>query len=232
MAVKQMNPDSLGDRAYQAIKEAITRCELQPTELVAEAGLAERFRLGKAPIRAALIRLSHEGLVMPIARRGHQVSPITIKHVHDTFELRILLETEGALLAAGSVDADYLRKLDADCSAGYDRAQLLDVARYLQVNKQIHAAITSASGNERLAAVHHDLLDDMERIFHYALRLGDESLEIKHDHEVIIDALVRPDGREAARATAQALRAAETAIIAVLKGKPEFMAGGERYLLT
>jgi DNA-binding GntR family transcriptional regulator len=232
MPVKRDEPDLLGGRAYQAIKQAITRCELQPTELVTESGLAERFQLGKAPIRAALIRLSHEGLVLPIARRGHQVSPITIKHVHDTFELRILLETEGALLAAGSVDEDYMRKLDAECAAGYDRTQPSDVARYLLVNKQIHAAITSASGNERLAAVHHDLLDDMERIFHYALRLGDESLEIKHDHELIIDALVRPDGREAARATAQALRVAETAIVAVLKGKPEFMAGGEPYLVT
>jgi DNA-binding GntR family transcriptional regulator len=232
VAKRQLDSDSLGERAYQAIKQAFTRCELPPGEFVTEALLAERFRLGKAPIRAALIRLSHEGLVVPIARRGHQASPITIKHVHDTFELRILLETEGALLAAGSVDGDYLRKLDAECAAGYDRSQPSDVARYLMVNKQIHAAITSASGNERLAAVHHDLLDDMERIFHYALRLGDENLEVKHDHQLLIDALVRPDGREAARATAQALRAAESVMIAVLKGKPEFMAGGERNLLT
>jgi DNA-binding GntR family transcriptional regulator len=232
MPTKQGAPYSLGDRAYQAIKDAINRCELPPTEFVTEAGLSERFQLGKAPIRAALIRLSHEGLVVPIARRGHQVSPITIKHVHDSFELRILLETEGALLAAGSADGDYLRKLDAECAAGYDRSQPSDVARYLMVNKQIHAAITGASGNERLAAVHRDLLDDMERIFHYALRLGDQNLEIKHDHQLIIDAMMRPDGREAARAAAQALRAAETTIIAVLKGKPEFMAGGDQYALT
>lgn len=232
MTKRQSSADSLGERAYQAIKQAFTRCELEPTDFVTEASLAERFELGKAPIRAALIRLSHEGLVVPIARRGHQVSPITLKHVHDTYELRILLETEGALLAAGSVDADYLRKLDAECAAGYDRSQPADVARYLKVNKQIHAAITSASGNERLAAVHHALLDDMERIFHYALRLGDERFEIKHDHQVLIDALVRPDGREAARATAHALRIAENGIISVLKGKPEFMAEGERYLLT
>ena len=37
MTKRQLDSDSLGERAYQAIKQAFTRCELPPGEFVTEA---------------------------------------------------------------------------------------------------------------------------------------------------------------------------------------------------
>jgi DNA-binding GntR family transcriptional regulator len=59
-----------GDRllsaiAYEKIKEAIIVNDLAPGQAVSESQLAERFAMGKAPLRHALASLTQEGLVQP-----------------------------------------------------------------------------------------------------------------------------------------------------------------------
>ena len=65
------NGESLGDRAYLAIRRAIITCALPPGTEVSETQLAARFGFGKAPVRAALSRLAQDRLVraqaMPVA---------------------------------------------------------------------------------------------------------------------------------------------------------------------
>src|SRR5262245_53345201 len=99
----------LGDQAYDRIKEDIVVCRLRPGAEVTEAGLAQHYELGLAPIRAALSRLSQEGLVNVIPRRGYVITPITIQTVKEVFDLRLLLEPAAARAAAGRVNGDLLR---------------------------------------------------------------------------------------------------------------------------
>src|SRR3546814_9020930 len=78
----------LSDIAYETIKHDIIRCALAPGEEVTEARLALRLGLGKAPVRAALMRLSQEGLIRALPRRGYLVAPVTLRDVQDIFQFR------------------------------------------------------------------------------------------------------------------------------------------------
>ena len=94
----------LTDRAYERIKHDIITCAIAPGTEISEPQLCAHYRLGKAPVRMALIRLAHDGLVRAIPRRGYMVTPVTLKDIHDVFELRLMLEPAAARMAAGKVD--------------------------------------------------------------------------------------------------------------------------------
>src|SRR5882757_7422730 len=93
------------DPAYERIKHDIITCAIAPGTEISEPQLCTHYRLGKAPVRMALIRLAHDGLLRAIPRRGYMVTPITLKDIQDVFELRLMLEPAAARMAAGKVDA-------------------------------------------------------------------------------------------------------------------------------
>jgi DNA-binding GntR family transcriptional regulator len=206
-------PRRLSDVAYGRIKEDIVRCTLTPGVQVTEAALARRYRLGKAPVRAALLRLSQHGLVRSLPRHGYLVAPVTLKDFHDVFELRLLLEPAAAERAAGRVDGPRLRRLDALCRAGYTPANKAQTTAFLQANKEFHVTIARAAGNERLAAALAALLDEMERIFHIGLAARNRTKEMQHEHKALVDALIAGNGPRAREITIEQIEAARTMVL-------------------
>jgi DNA-binding GntR family transcriptional regulator len=59
----------LSDRAYERVKHDIICCLYAPGTEISEAQLCLQYKLGKAPVRMALSRLAHDGLVRAIPRR-------------------------------------------------------------------------------------------------------------------------------------------------------------------
>src|ERR671926_1601027 len=112
----------LTERAYEQLRRDIISCSIRPGTEISEAQLCSQYNLGKAAVRVALTRLSHDGLVRAIPRRGYMVSPITLQDIHDVFELRLMLEPAAARMAAGKVSTQKLKMYDDVCRAGYDPA--------------------------------------------------------------------------------------------------------------
>ncbi len=210
----------LSDHAYESIKRDIIRCALVPGEEVTEAKLALRLGLGKAPVRAALARLSQEGLVRPLPRRGYLVPPVTLRDVQDIFELRMLLEPAAARMAAGRVEGERLRQLDSICRAGYVPGDRESEADFLRANRDFHVTIAEASGNARLANTMAGLLDEMERLLHLGLALRNRTEEMQHEHKALVDALIRGDGDTAARIAAEQVEAARKMVLDAILSQP------------
>ena len=103
----------LSEVAYEKIKEAIIVNELAPGQEVSESQLAERFAMGKAPLRRALASLTQEGLVQPQNRRGYIIAPLTMKDIHDIWAIRLLLETEAPAITKEPLESSRESVLDA-----------------------------------------------------------------------------------------------------------------------
>lgn len=206
----------LTDRAYERIKHDIITCAIAPGAEISEPQLCTHYHLGKAPVRMALIRLAHEALVHPIPRRGYRVTPITLKDIHDVFELRLMLEPTAARMAAGKVNAQRLRVLDDACRAGYQPGDVKSITRFLDANKAFHVAIAQATGNSRLANMTAQLLDEMTRLLHLGLRLRNRSLEMHHEHRVLVKALARGDGETAERISREQIEAARNMLVSAI----------------
>src|SRR2546423_14609976 len=73
-----LEPASLAERAYRAIREMIVSLELRPGAVIDERGLMERLGIGRTPTREALRRLAQGRLVEGYPRRGTFVTRVGI----------------------------------------------------------------------------------------------------------------------------------------------------------
>ncbi len=208
----------LTDVAYERIKGDIVLCALQPGCEVTEAALAARYTLGKAPVRAALMRLGQDGLVQPLARRGYLITPLTIQDVQDLFEFRLLLEPATARMAAGRLGEAGVQRL-----RDLNRTDTALGTAFNRSNSLFHAAIAAAAGNRRITEALARLHDQMARLFHLRLRDGDQ--ERGHaEHERIIAALASGDGEVAERVAAEHIQNGRQTLMEAIFTSPELMA--------
>jgi DNA-binding GntR family transcriptional regulator len=213
----------LSDRAYERIRHEIITCAIAPGTEISEAQLCAHFKLGKAPVRMALNRLAHDGLVRAIPRRGYRVTVITIQDIHDVFELRLMLEPAAARMAAGKVDTQRLRALDEVCRAGYLPGDTRSTSRFLDANKAFHVEIARAAGNTRLAEAVEQLLDEMTRLLHLGLGPRNRSQEMQREHRALVKALERGDSGTAERICREQIEAARGMVLSAILSSSSVM---------
>jgi DNA-binding GntR family transcriptional regulator len=88
--------ESLTEQAYRAIEEQIVTLRLKPGDVLSEQMLSATFGFGRTPVREALQRLAHEGLVIILPRKGILVSDLNPRHQLLVLEVRRELESAGA----------------------------------------------------------------------------------------------------------------------------------------
>ena len=210
---------SLADAAYELIKRDIVHCELQPGSQVTEEQLGERYEVGRAGVRAALKRLYQEKLVT-LQRRGYFIAPITIKHVHDVFQLRSMLEPTAARHAAGRIDRELIQRLDELCQAHYKPGDPRSAESFLSLNTEFHLAIAGATGNELLRDTLASLFDKVERVHHLGHITHDRNEEAHQEHRELVEALSAGDGDAAERFMTTQIEAARAFVIDAMVSSP------------
>jgi DNA-binding GntR family transcriptional regulator len=216
---------SLARRAYEALKQDILSCVLAPGSQIFEGELAVRYGTSKTPVREALNLLQQEGLVQVLPRRGYLVAPVTLRDVQEVFQLRLLLETAAAELAAEHITEEALRELNALVAVRYTYRDRASYAQFLRANREFHVAVARASGNGRLALFVGKLLEDMERILHLGLDLRDSADEMAAEHAELVDALLRGDGALARRVVTDQLQTSRKRVLEALMGSASAASG-------
>lgn len=211
---------SLAETAYETIKRAIIRCDLEPGQYVSEAYLAERFQLSRAVIRPALKRLYQEQLVQTDSGQRYLVPPITLKDAYDLFELRLLLEPAAARRAADKVDAAQIERLVELCHATYQPGNRESAEAFLRDNREFHVTVARASGNALMAEVIANLLDREERLNHLAHVLQDRNDAAYHEHQELVDALIARDGDRAEKVMADGVADSRRFVLDALMSSP------------
>ena len=213
---------NLAEQAVRALRREIVACRLAPGETVSETVMAERFPFGRAAIRVALARLAEERLVQAVPRRGWVVSVVTIRDIHEVFDLRLLLEPEAARRAArslsGGAELDRLRRLDEVCARGYQPSDPETALDFLAVNRDFHVAVAELAGNQRLARQIGRLLDESTRMLVLGLSTRDRSGEMAHEHKALIRAMVEHAPDDAARLMHEQVAASRDMVLAALTG--------------
>src|SRR3989442_6521035 len=105
---------SQSEGAYQRVLERIVCLEMPPGSVVNEARLREELKIGRTPIREALQRLARENLVRSIPHRGTFVTDVNITDLARITEVRVVLESHAARLAAeklSAADRDAIKEL-------------------------------------------------------------------------------------------------------------------------
>ena len=82
----------LRDIVFETLREAIINQTLKPGERLMEIQLAEEMGVSRTPVREAIRKLELEGLVVMVPRKGAYVAGISMKDIHEVYELRSALE--------------------------------------------------------------------------------------------------------------------------------------------
>ncbi len=159
---------SLGDMAYMRIRNDIIRCVLAPGAEVSESRLANHYSLGLAAIRKALSRLTQDGLVTPLPRRGYIVTPITVQAIHELMDLRAMLEPAAARKAATAPLGDSTL-IEAHAQGPHEYASPGEQLAFIRENRAFHLGISELAGNRLATHVLSGLMDAMERLLHLGL---------------------------------------------------------------
>lgn len=206
------------ERAYDALKKAIIAGTLRPGELLRERELAERYGLGRTPVREALHTLQQDGLVEAVPRAGYIVSAITTRDVNELFQLRLILETAAAELAAQNATREQLEQIKQSADFRYVYGESDSYAEFLTRNTEFHHGVAMASGNERLAEILLRLLEDLERLFNLELDVRDSAEEMVAEHVDLVSALLERDSQKARQIMADQIRSSEQRVLEAIVG--------------
>ena len=79
---------------YPVLRRAIVELYLQPGAIMSIKDICEHFKMGRSPVRDALMRLDQEGLVTLLPQRGTMISQIDLSRVEQERFLRLSVEEE------------------------------------------------------------------------------------------------------------------------------------------
>jgi DNA-binding GntR family transcriptional regulator len=183
------NPKPLKVQAYTILKEAIIRGILQDNEMITERVALERFGISRTPFREAVQTLEGEGWVYNIPYKGTFISPITIKDIHDVFELRFMLEIGVVRKIQQTINRRNLDQLQAITAAmNTDPSQMSDVD-FMLLDKDFHKVLFELTDNERLITVFKQTSDLIRRIGMRVLHRASRREEVVCEHKRIIEGL-------------------------------------------
>jgi len=144
MQRSEVSQESQTGRAVLSLRELLIQGEFSPGEHLSELQLVSRLGVSRTPIKQALSRLAHEGLLEAAPFGRFRVREFTIDDVWDAIELRGVLEGTAARLAAerlsGGGELDEIRHLQARMD-GITHTTLDTFGVYTDLNEAFHAAL-------------------------------------------------------------------------------------------
>jgi DNA-binding GntR family transcriptional regulator len=189
---------SLADRAYDAIREMIVSLELRPGAVIYERGLMERLGIGRTPTREALRRLAQEGLVDVYPRRGMFVTSVEIGDLASLAEVRSVLESHAARLAAERATDEDRETLDGLLDE-LERRTDLDTRELMALDERIHRQIYSSAHNSFIESTLEAYYVLALRIWYLALDQARELEQAVLGHRELLEAILDGDADRAER---------------------------------
>lgn len=181
------------DVAYQMLENMIVTLQLKPGAPIIEADLIEKTELGRTPIREALMRLSSNGLITQMPRRGLIVKDIELAEQLTLLETRGVLEnlivTSSTRRASPQARQDILECGQQMIMA----AQNGDLTEFMMADHALDLVVHEASRNPSAVSAVVPLIIKCRR-FWYAFQHEGDMLESARCHMLLAQGIA--DGNE------------------------------------
>ena len=152
-AVAPVARDTVQDRVYAELGDALICGRLQPGQPLTLRDLAAAFDSSVMPVREALRRLIAEKALEGQAQRSVRVPPMTPERLADLRHTRLLVEGHAAELAAAQVTPALLAALTAADAAYIAAAEAGDADAELLCNQRFHFTLYEACASPSLLAI-------------------------------------------------------------------------------
>lgn len=187
------NTKVIAESVYVRLREAILSAELRPNKRLVEDELANWLKVSRTPIREALLRLEHEGMVE--RDRGWLVREHDPAEIRARLECRLAIEGYASRLAAA-------HRSEQDLLALRELAQRMEApgtptTEFNQLNDQFHRRIAEATQNRTLLSLHAQTKLNYWDLNVPVMFSPETSRKIHEQHRALIAALEARNGDEA-----------------------------------
>ncbi|WP_165995603.1 GntR family transcriptional regulator [Bacillus sp. Cs-700] len=152
-----MRKETVEQKVYQLIKNAILRRQIAPGNQLFESAIAAKVNASRTPIRSAISKLEAEGLVDVIPNKGAFIVQPTMEEMIQAFEMRKVLEEMAIKEGYSKLVKTHIALLKSHTEEMNKAFEAGDMLVYHEQNKTFHLIMANASGNRYL-------IDFMERI--------------------------------------------------------------------
>ena len=136
------------EATYQQLKQDIIEGVYTPRQRLIETDIAPLLGVSRATLRAALLRLQHEGFVEIQPNRGAQVRAFSVEEATRILQVREVLEGLAAGLAAEKATAAELAELHGIVVEMENTLAADDLLGHLPLVGRFHQRINEMAGNE------------------------------------------------------------------------------------
>ena len=166
-----------------SLRNAILDGRLPCGTAIRQQALATLFGVSRMPVREALRQLEAQGLLQTVQHKGAVVAPLIEDDALETYELRLLLETQALRLSL-----PLLSEEDFEVAAGYIEALEVetDWSRMGTLNRQFHQALYCKAPNKKLLALIDEGLIEEERFLRFNLKQMNLGKLCQDDHRALL----------------------------------------------
>jgi DNA-binding GntR family transcriptional regulator len=190
-------PRSLTELAEERIRSLIVTGAFALGEQLSEVQLAGRLGISKTPVREALLRLRHGGLVEIHPQRGTYVFTLDEAGLDHVCQFRTVIECEALVDAMKHRPAELQQALDG-CMTDLKRAAAKGQWReFPRLDTEFHNALVRTCDNAYLKTAY-ELVASQVAALRY--RLDTHSADVRHcqeEHATLVEAVREGDGRKA-----------------------------------
>jgi len=198
---------------YHQLRNDIVGGRFHPNERLVEADLARMLNAGRSAIRAALVRLDQEGLVVLEPNRGARVRLVSDREALEIEEVRVILEQLIVRHAAQRVSAADLRELRRSIDEMRRRLDEGNPMGYSELNAEFHQRIWRIADHETAARLLANLKSQSLRFQYRTILRPGRTEQSLHEHERILEAL----GARDADASEAAMRQHLSGVVETLR---------------
>jgi DNA-binding GntR family transcriptional regulator len=181
------------ERAYDELKRMIVTLALAPGTHIDERELMATLNIGRTPLREAMLRLSHERLIVHSPRRGAWVSELSITDLQQMLEARTMIDALIARRAAERVTPADISALEAVLESAHAAVEARDNEYLVNLDFRFHVHIAELCGNGYYAAFSERVNSSMLRYWHLSGRNAQTIPTWERNHHELLHAVAGGD---------------------------------------
>lgn len=191
--LKPIKIPSAKEKVASELRKAILSRKMKEGEILSLDSVATQLNVSITPVREAFQILARDGLIKLRQNKGAIVLGITDTYIREHYQLRAILESACAGLAAEEgVDISGIRDSYEESKATLGKG---DYSQYASQNRDFHSEIWAAAGNKKMENMIAELWN--------GLSMGNMVTEQEYakisieEHGRIMDAIAAGDGERA-----------------------------------
>ena len=209
----------LREIVFETLRDAIISQTLEPGERLMEIQMADEMGVSRTPVREAIRKLELEGLVIMVPRKGAYVAGISVKDIHEVFEVRTSLEGLAASLAAQRITPEELDEMEKNLFLEAGELEGNNLRSIVEIDTTFHDLLYKAARNEKLLQLVSNLQEQLQRFRSASLARPGRSKGALDEHRKILEAIALGDSKLAQKLAMVHIENAETAMMASIESQ-------------